>query len=345
MNTRRHGDPVKSRLTDTARWRDVVVVLLLLVTQSVTFAYADTKNSIPHIGYLVLSPFADQPSPERAGFIRGLRELGYEDGRNIVIEYRSAEGDPEVLPFLAQELVDLKMKAIVTIGSPQIRAVREVSHTVPIVMMGAADPVRLGFVRSFSLPGTNVTGMTAIQTELGPKRLQILKSAFPRVAHVALVVDRSNPGIEPELSAIQAASRQIGVRISVVEIPDETDDDALRARLSATPSDAIMTIIDPRVSAYRHFLPQYARERRIPAMFDWESFAEAGGLMCYAPDFSDMARRAASFVDKILKGANPAELPIQQPTEIHLTLNRKTARSIGVTFPESTLLRADRVIE
>ena len=303
------------------------------------------SEKIPRIGYLVLSPLTDPPSPERAGFLQGLREHGYEDGKNIVIEYRSAEGDPEALPFLAEELVDLKVSAIVVLGSPVVRAVRQVSTTVPIVTLFTSDPVRLGLVHSLARPGTNVTGMTHITTDLGPKRLHMLKTALPGVTHVALVMDKSNPGVLPELGAIKTAARQLGIRLSVIDLPKQTDGDNLRSRLAAARPDALMTIIDPRVAAYRQVLPQFALERRIPTMFDWKPFVESGGLMSYAPDFSDMARRAAAFVDKILKGAKPADLPVEQPTEIQLTLNLKTAKAIGVKFPENILLRADKVIE
>ena len=307
-------------------------------------AQAQPPASVPRIGYLVLSPLTDPPSPERAGFLQGLREHGYEDGKNLIIEYRSAEGDPERLPFLAQELMDLKVKAIVVLGSPVIRAAKQASDKVPIVMLFAADPVALGFVHSLARPGTNVTGMTHMPADLGPKRLELLKTALPAVKHVALVWDASNLGAVPEWKAIERAARGIGVRISSIDIAD-ADVDVLGARLAAARPDAIMTIIDPRVAAYRQFLPRLALERRTPTMFDWKPFAEAGGLMSYVPDFPDMARRAAGHVDKILKGADPAELPIQQPTAVQLTVNLKTAKALGIVFPQPILLRADNVIE
>ena len=308
-------------------------------------AQAQPPASVPRIGYLVHSPLTDPPSPERAGFLQGLRELGYEDGKNIVIEYRSAEGDPEMLPFLAQELVELKVKAIVGLGSPVIRAARQASSTVPIVMLFAADPVTLGFVHSLARPGTNVTGMTHMPAQLGPKRLELLKTALPRVAHVAVVWDATNPGVVPEWKAIESAAPRLGVRLSAVDLSKIKDTDALGARLNVLRPDAITTIIDPHVAAYRQFLPRFALERRIPTMFDWKPLAEAGGLMSYVPDFPDMARRAAGHVDKILKGADPAELPIQQPTEVLLTVNLKTAKALGIAFPQPILLRADNVIE
>jgi putative ABC transport system substrate-binding protein len=329
----------QARRCGAAVWILFLSVFLAIAVQ------AGPKTPVPHIGYLVLSSLTDTPSPERAAFLQGLREHGYVDGKNIAIDYRSAEGDPEALPFLAEELVELNVKPIVAIGSPVVRAVRQVSTTVPIVMLFAADPVRLGFAHSLARPGTNVTGMTHITTELGPKRLQLLKSALPGITRVALVRDTSNPGTEPEQKAIETAARRMGIHVSIVGLPEVTDDDALRARLVAARPDAIMTMIDPRIASYRQFLPQFALERRIPTMFDWKPFMEAGGLMSYGPDFVDMARRAANFVDKILKGANPAELPIEQPTAIYLTLNLKTARAIGIKFPEDILLRADKVLE
>lgn len=324
------------------RWRAIVLCLSALF---VVAAQAEPEASVPRIGYLVLSPLTDPPSPERAGFLQGLREHGYEDGRNIIIEYRSAEGDPEALPFLAQELVDLKVNAIVCLGSPTIRAARQVSTTVPIVMLFAADPVRLGFVRSLARPGTNVTGMTHMPAQLGPKRLELLKTVLPRLTHVAVVWDASNSGTVPEWKAIESAASRLGVRLSAIDLAGIRNMDELSTRLTTVRPDAIMTIIDPRVAAYRQFLPRFARDRRIPTMFDWKPFVEAGGLMSYVADFADMARRAAAFVDKILKGANPADLPVQQPTEIQLTLNFNTARTLGLRFPENILLRADKVIE
>jgi len=325
--------------------RSIPIIVGCLAALTASTVRAEPPDTVPRIGYLVLSSLTDTPSPERAGFLKGLRELGYEDGKNIVIEYRSANGDPEILPFLAEGLVDLKVKAIVCLGSPVVRAARAASRTIPIVILFAADPVRLGLVNSLAHPGTNVTGMTHITTELGPKRLQMLKTALPKLKHVALVVDETNPGIAPEADAIQALGKQIGVRVSRVGVPKAPDDDVLKARLTAARPDAIMTIIDPRVAAYRASLPRFALERHIPTMFDWKPFVEAGGLMSYVPDFSDMARRAATYVDKILKGADPADLPIQQPTDIQLTLNRKTAKTIGMEFPETMLMRADKVIE
>lgn len=310
-----------------------------------SLATAEADRSVPHIGYLVLSALGDSPSPERAGFLQGLKELGYEDGKNIIIEYRSAAGDPSVMPFLIHDLVDLKVKAVVTVGSPSIRAVREVSQTIPVVMMGGADPVRLGFVKSLARPGTNVTGMTAIQTELGPKRLQILTTAFPKIAHIAVVIDKTNQGIQPEMSAVEAAAKELGIRVSIVGLPDVQDDQSIRRQLDAAHPDAIMTIIDPRVSAYRTFLPQYANERGIPAMFDWGPFVDAGGLMSYSPDFSDMARRSALFVDKIINGALPADLPVEQPTQVQLFVNLKTAKMLKFQLPGDVLLRADKVVE
>lgn len=318
-----------------------LIVALAVVPLAATVVSADDRD-LPRIGYLLLSPLADTPSPERNGFLEGLREHGYEDGKNIIIEYRSADGDPEKLPFLAEELVELKVRAIVGLGSPVIRAAREASSTVPIVMFFGADPVALGFVQSLARPGTNVTGMTHMPTDLGPKRLQLLKEALPGVMRVAVVWDSSNPGAVPEWKAIAAAARRLQIKVRSISLSDVEDP---LARIAAARPDAILTIIDPRVAAYRQVLPRFALERRIPTMFDWRAFSEEGGLMSYAPDFPDMARRAAAFVVKILDGVDPATLPVEQPTEIQFIINLKTAGALGIKIPDDILLRADKVIE
>lgn len=304
-----------------------------------------STDEIPRIGYLVLSPLGDTPSPERAGFLGGLRELGYEDGKNIFIEYRSANGDPEVLPFLAEELVDRKVKAIVGAGFQAIQAARQTSRTVPIVMMLAADPVDLGFVHSLAHPGSNVTGMALMSTELGPKRLQILKTVLPTLRQVVIIWDSTNPGMSPKWAAIKSAAHELNVHVSGIDLSSIKNPDTLRQQLAAKRPGAILTIISPQVSRYRTELPRIARELRIPTMFDWETFVLEGGLMSYVASFPDVARRSATYVDKILRGASPAELPIEQPTTILLTLNLDTARVIGIRFPQDVLLRADRVIE
>lgn len=323
-----------------------LVALWLVLVASLGVAVAATPGpAVPRIGYLVLSPLTDPPSPERAGFLQGLRDFGYEDGKNIVIEYRSAQGDAEALPFLAQELVDLGVKAIVGLGFPVIDAARKASGDIPIVMLLAADPVDLGFVHSLAHPGENITGMALMSAELGPKRLQLLKTALPAVKTVGVVWDSANPGMPPKWNAIESVAPGLGMRLVAIDLASIRHVDGLRARLVSARVDAVMTIVSPGVAAYRQSLPRIALELRLPTMFDWDALVEQGGLMSYVPSFPKVARRAAAFVDKILKGATPAELPVEQPTEIHLTVNLKTARALGVRLSEAVLLRADRLIE
>jgi len=303
---------------------------------------APPPGKIVRIGYLVVSPLSDTPSPERAGFLKGLRALGYEEGKNLIVEYRSADGAHDMLPFLADELVSLKVDAIVGMGSQVIRAAKEATSTIPIVMLFASDPVVLGFVESLSRPGANVTGMTHMPADVAAKRLQLLKETLPSVAHVAVVWDGSNPGAVTERKAIEVGAKRLGIRVSPVDISQPQDP---FERITAIQPDAIVTIVDPQVAAYRESLPKFALKRRLPTMFDWKGFIDAGGLVSYAPDFPELSRRAAGFVDKIVNGANPAMLPVEQPTTFELIINLKTAKTLGVRIPDRILLRADKVIE
>jgi putative tryptophan/tyrosine transport system substrate-binding protein len=312
---------------------------IILLPQAVA---APPPGKIVRIGYLVVSPLSDTPSPERAGFLKGLRELGYEEGKNLIIEYRSADGTHDMLPFLTEELVSLNVDAIVGMGSPVIRAAKEATSSIPIVMLFAADPVALGFVESLARPGANITGMTHMPADVAAKRLQLLKETLPSVAHVAVVWDGSNPGAVPERKAIEAGAKRLGIRVSLVDISQPQDP---FERITAIRPDAIVTIIDPRVAVYRESLPKFALKHKLPTMFDWKGFIDVGGLVSYAPDFPELSRRAAVFVDKIVNGANPATLPVEQPTTFELIINLKTAKSLGVRIPDHVLLRADKVIE
>lgn len=307
-------------------------------------AAAGSEN-VPHIGYLALSPLLDPPSPERAGFLRGLRELGYEDGKNIVIEYRSAEGDPEALPFLAEALVASGVRLVVTAGYPAIKSLQEATETVPIVLLFAADPDVSGFAKSLAQPGGNITGMSMQNQELSAKRLELLKEAIPAIRRVAVLWDSSNPVLIPEWESTQAAARRLGIELISADGAGEPSFEKPLALIAKERPDALVTFVDLRLASYREIIPAFALKQRLPTMFALTAFVANGGLMSYAPDFADLSRRSAAYVDKILKGAKPSELPIQQPTHYRLTINVKTARAIGLTFPETILLRADEVIE
>jgi len=302
-------------------------------------------GDIPHIGYLTLSPLLQKPSAERAGFIKGLREHGYEDGKNIIIEYRSAEGDPEALPFIAEELVTSGVKLIVTAGYQPIKAVQDVTRTLPIVIMFGADPDSSGFAQSLARPGGNITGMSQQNRELGVKRLELLHDVVPGMRSVAVLWDSSNPVMVPEWESTQAAARRLGIRVISADGAGEPNFEKAFSRIRKERPDALITFVDLRMASYRNIIPDFARKQRLPTIFGHSAFVVAGGLMSYAPDFADLSRRSAGYVDKILKGAEPATLPIQQPLVYNLVVNLKTARALGVRIPERILQRADRIIE
>lgn len=302
-------------------------------------------NKPPRIGYLVLSPLVDPPTPERAAFLEGLRALGYQDGKNVIIEYRSAEGDADRLPFLAEELVANRVDIIVAAGGDPAIAARNATRTIPIVMLFTADPILLGLVSSLSRPGGNVTGMSLMGPEIGAKRLELLKEAVPTIKRVALLWDSNFISGRPEYDSIVAAARHLGVRLYPIDIKGVPlrIEEAFNTLIRIHP-DAMIISVGLRVFAYSEFIPEFVLHQRIPAMFWHRSFAVAGGLLSYAPSYTKLARRAASFVDKILKGANPAELPVEQPVEFELVVNLKTARALGITMPQTILVRADEVL-
>jgi putative ABC transport system substrate-binding protein len=318
------------------------ILVVALVFAGTTAAGSDKT---PRIGYLALSPLTDPPSPERAGFLQGLRELGYEDGKNIVIEYRSAEGDPEALPFLAVELVASGVRLVVTGGYPAVKALQEASNSMPIVLLFAADPDATGFAKSLARPGGNITGMSMQNRELGAKRLELLKEAIPGIRRVAVLWDSSNPVLKPEWESTQAAARLLGIQLISADGAGEQNFESAFALIARERPDALVAFVDLRLASYRQIVPEFALKQRLPTMFALHAFVQSGGLMSYAPDFADLCRRSAGYVDKILRGANPAELPIQQPTRYVLAINLKTARALGLRLPARILQRADEVID
>jgi len=326
-------------------WRLTALLLVSIGVFPLAASAADSKAGIPRIGYLALSPILDKPSPERDGFMQGLRELGYQVGKNIQIDYFSAEGNEEMLEFQAEAAVKSGIDVIVAAGLPAIRAARDATKQVPIVMMFVGDPVPLGFARSLAEPGSNVTGMSMLNAKLGSKRLELLKQALPHLRRVAVLWDSSNSAVTPEWQSTQSAARQLHVQLVSADAAGDRDFSRAFKQIENARVDALITLVDLRTASYRYIIPGFAREHRLPTMFGHAIFVELGGLMSYAPDFVELSKRSASYVDKILKGANPAQLPIQQPTTLQLVLNLKTARAIGVQVPPDVLLRADKVIE
>ena len=321
-----------------------VVLTLSFVLAPLTMA-AQQAPKVARIGYLLLPPLAENPSAERQAFLQGLRELGYDEGRTVIIEYRSAAWNREMLPDLATELVARKVDVILAAGPQATRAAREATKTIPIVMVVEVDPVESGLVTSLSRPGANVTGFSGNMAGLGGKRLELLREAVPIVSHVSVIWNPGNPAATSEWRETQAAARTLGMKLESVQVRGAEDFVAALPRLLRRQPAAVVMIEDTLTYAYRPILAEFTVKNRVPAIMAGQAFAEAGGLMSYGARISDLFRRAASRVDKILKGANPADLPVEQPTKFELVINLKTAKALGLTVPQALLLRADRVIE
>jgi len=307
-------------------------------------AAAQRLGSVPRIGYLILSPLADPPTAERQAFLRGLHELGYVVGRTIIVEYRSAAWNRELLPDLAAELVDGKVDVIVAVPGT-IDAARKATKTIPIVFPGGSDPVASGLVTSLARPGGNITGTTFALPEMAGKRLALLKEAFPRVSRVAVLWNPASEGVQLDWQETQTAARAMGLALHSQEVRDPKDFPSAFSAMTRKRPDALVTFASPLTSAYRPIIVEFARKQRLPTMFGLREDVEAGGLMSYSPSAADLFRRAAYYVDRILKGAKPGDLPVEQPSTFELVVNLRTAKALGVTIPPSLLLRADRVIE
>jgi len=298
------------------------------------------------IGYLLLPPLAEKPSVERQAFLQGLRELGYNEGRDIIIEYQSAAWNRELLPDLAAELVARKVDVILAAGPQATQAAREATKTIPIVMVVEVDPIESGLVASLSRPGANVTGFSANLPGLGGKRLELLHEAVPSLSHIAVIWSPSNPAATSEWRETQAAARSLGVTVESVEVRGANDFVAALPKIVRGRSPvAILMIEDTLTYAYRPILAEFTLKNRVPAMVAGMAFAEAGGLMSYGARMSDLFRRAAHQVDKVLRGAKPEDLPVEQPTKFELVINLKTAKALGLTIPQSLLVRADELIQ
>jgi putative ABC transport system substrate-binding protein len=308
-------------------------------------AEAQQPKKVPLIGYLG-SGSAHTGINNLAAFKQGLRGLGYIEGKNVVIEPRFAEGKLDRLPDLAAELVRLKVDVIVTGGSPGTHAAQQATRTVPLVMTVVGDPVPR-FVASLAKPGGNITGLTQISRELSGKRLELLKEAFPKISRVAVFVDAAltAQGISGPLQETQIAAEALSIKLHSLEVrgPNPDLDVAFRTAKSERVG-ALITLPSPIVELHRQRVVELAAKSRLPAIYPSSEFVEAGGLMSYGPDRVDLYRRAAVYVDKILKGAKPSDLPVEQPTKFEFVINLKAAKRIGLTIPPNVLARADRVI-
>jgi putative ABC transport system substrate-binding protein len=307
-------------------------------------AGAQTPTKVPRIGFLS-SLSSTETTGSFESFRQGLRELGYVEGQNITIEYRYAERRPERLPALAAELVRLKVDVIVTGGPPAPEAAKQATSTIPIVFALSGDPVAEGLVASLARPGGNITGLTNIAAELVGKQLELLKEVAPKVTRVAILQNPGNQGHPPQLRQAEGAARSLGVQLHIVQAGSPTEIDAAFAAMRSQRAGGVLVLRDPLFFAQRTKVVALAAQSRLPAVYGQREAAAAGGLMAYGASGSVLFQRAATYVDKILKGAKPAELPVEQPTKFELVVNLKTAKALGLTIPPSLLQRADEVIQ
>jgi putative tryptophan/tyrosine transport system substrate-binding protein len=321
----------------------VAVVLLALGV----IAEAQQSKKVPRIGYL--SPSDPASDSTRAEAIRlALRTLGYIEGQNIAIEYRYAEGKPDRYPGFLAELVRLKVDIIVVAGAdPLIQAAKNATKTIPIVMVGPGiDPVEAGYIESLAHPGGNVTGLTNLSRELGGKRLELLKEAVPKLARVAVLYDPANPSSGRELKEVlPAAARALGLTLQLWEVRAADGFEQVFVGLNKERPDGLYVPGSALMRANGKRIVGFALKSRLPSMYNNREYVEAGGLMSYGADTAESYRRVAYYVDRILKGAKPADLPVEQPTKFEFVINLKTAKQIGVTIPQSMLYRADKVIK
>jgi putative tryptophan/tyrosine transport system substrate-binding protein len=308
-------------------------------------AEAQQTGKTARIGVLEMGQPPSGRSPTREGFREQLRELGYVEGLNLVIESRYAEARAERLPDLAAELVRLKVDVIVAGGTPAPLAAKQATSTIPIVMAAAGDPIRTGLVTSLARPGGNVTGLSTFTPELAAKRLQLLKEVVPGVSRVAILWNAANPFTMANMRETEAAARTLGVHAQSLEVRGPADfDNALPAAISGQ-AGALIVVDDPLTCSHQKRIGDFTSKNRLPAIYGFKECAGAEGLMSFGASLVDLYRRAAIFVDKILKGAKPGDLPVEQPTKFEFVINLKTAKALGLTIPPSLLLRADQVIE
>ena len=313
-----------------------------------TSAHAQKPAKVYRVGRLNGGSPADPLSQESfEAFRRGLRDLGWIEGRNVIHEPRWAGEKPESLRDLAAELVRLRVDVIVANGSPMIRAAKQATTTIPIVMAATgADPVAAGFVASLARPGGNITGLSLLSAALDGKRLELLKEVVPGLRHVAVLQNPDFPEATNRWRETEVAARSLGVRVEAWEVWSPQDIQSAFSSTGRPRPSALLVFSDPSVlERYRGRIIALAVKYRLPAIYPWRSYVEEGGLMVYGPNLLDMNRRSATFVDKILKGAKPADLPVEQPTKFEFVINLKTAKQIGLTIPQSVLYQADKVIK
>jgi putative ABC transport system substrate-binding protein len=305
---------------------------------------AQQAKKLVRIGFL---SGASAPTAVKSleGFTKRLNELGYIEGQNSIIEYRYADGRLNRLPDLAKDLVHLNVDIIVAVGATATSAAKKASELIPIVMTNTSDPVALGLIESLAKPGGNVTGLSNLAPDLGGKQLELLKEVNRKIQRVAVIGDPSSPSYEPQMNEVHAAAKEMSLRLEPVEVQSPSALDTAFASMNRSRVEALIVLLQPSISSLRSQIIERTIKSRIPSIGPQVEFVESGGVLSYGASSIDLNRRAANYVDKVLKGANPANLPVEQPTKFELVINLKTAKQIGLIIPPNVLARADRVIK
>jgi putative ABC transport system substrate-binding protein len=335
---------MRHEATGNSKTEKVLGFMLSALLVALSISAEAQPRRMPRIGYLIaVSPSASANRVQ--AFLDGLRELGYTDGTNLVIDYRYAEEKLDRLPTLAAELVSLKPDIILTAGSQATRAAKEATSTIPIVMTNDPDPVGSGFVASLARPGGNITGLSTLAPELTGKRLELLGEIVPKLSRVAILGTSTQPGHTQAIKELELTAKAFNVQMQYFDVLGSKDIETAFHAAARGRADGVLTLTSPLLRSQRAQLADLAVKSRMPAIYNDIQFVEAGGLIFYGVSFSTLDRRAAYYVDRILKGAKPASLPVEQPTKFELVINLKTAKQIGLTIPQTVLYKADRVIK
>jgi putative tryptophan/tyrosine transport system substrate-binding protein len=323
--------------------KTIIRLFAAALLSTAPFSEAQEAKKVSRIGFLLVGGFTDTSRAD--AFRQGLQQLGYVEGKNIVIEWRRAEGKLDRLDELAAELVRLKVDVFVTSGNAVTRAAKKATSTIPIVTSLVSDPVENGFIASLARPGGNITGLTSLGAELSGKRLELLKETIPRLSRVMVLGNSHTPGNSQAVQQTETVARVMGVQLIYKDVQTVTDIDAAFKTLSKNRSDAVFMLPNAVLLAHRRRVVELTIENRLPMMYDAKEYVQIGGLISYAADAEDLFRRSSIYVDKILKGAKPADLPVEQPKKFEFVINLKTAKQIGLTIPPNVLARADKVIK
>jgi len=326
--------------------RKLIVALGASVIVAPFGSFAQQQGKVWRVGFLSQRGRPDSLDSDQYGaFPRGMRELGYVEGKNLMIEWRFADNDIGRLSALAEEFVRLKVDVIVAIGSAATSAAQKATVTIPIIMGSTGDPVGSGFVKNLARPGGNITGITNLITEVAPKYLEMLRSMLPRLSRVAVLLNPANSAHGAILKSVQSAAQRAGMTILPEEARAPEEIDSAFSRMARQNAGAVYVVQDSLFTQQRRQIVELEAKHRLPSITAPREHPEAGGLMSYGPNYADNYRRAATYVDKIFKGAKPADLPVEQPTKFELIINGKTAKALGLTIPQSLLISADKVIE